>query len=506
MRRPDAQMRRGFRLLFLLALLCLSALPSGLMALDWEQHGQHRLAKLTVKPSQRIGFQLLPPGGTGVAFANRLTRQLVARNRNLANGSGVAIGDVDGDGLPDVYLCGLQVDNRLYRNLGDWTFEDVTIKSGVACPRQYSTGALLADVDGDGDNDLLVTGLAKGTRLFLNDGSGRFTEKAGSGLFPKLGSTSMSLADIDADGDLDLYVANYRTTNYKDRPRGVNVEVKQENGRVVVTPANRFVALKTRRNDGVHLVELGEPDFLYENLGSGRFRALNWTGGRFLDADGNALKKPPLDWGLSVMMRDVNGDSLPDIYVCNDFFYSVDKFWINQGRGVFRQAGHEVVRNFSMSSMSVDFADVNRDGHDDFFVADMLSMKSEFRKTQRANVMSDELNLPVTDARFQPEFSRNTLQLNWGDNSFAEIAQLAGVHASEWTWASRFLDVDLDGYEDLIMTTGNESDVLDADMMSIVANSPQTKESHLQNMMRFPRLETPNLIFRNEGNLTFCGQ
>ena len=504
MRRPDAQMRRGFRLLFLLALLCLSALPSGLMALDWEQHGQHRLAKLTVKPSKRIGFQLLPPGGTGVAFANRLTRQLVARNRNLANGSGVAIGDVDGDGLPDVYLCGLQVDNRLYRNLGDWTFEDVTIKSGVACPRQYSTGALLADVDGDGDNDLLITGLAKGTRLFLNDSSGRFTEKAGSGLFPKLGSTSMSLADIDADGDLDLYVANYRTTNYKDRPRGVNVEVKQENGRVVVTPANRFVALKTRRNDGVHLVELGEPDFLYENLGSGRFRALNWTGGRFLNADGNALKKPPLDWGLSVMMRDVNGDSLPDIYVCNDFFYSVDKFWINQGRGVFRQAGHEVVRNFSMSSMSVDFADVNRDGHDDFFVADMLSMKSEFRKTQRANVMSDELNLPVTDARFQPEFSRNTLQLNRGDNSFAEIAQLAGVHASEWTWASRFLDVDLDGYEDLIMTTGNESDVLDADMMSIVANSPQTKESHLQNMMRFPRLETPNLIFRNEGNLTFA--
>ena len=487
-----------------IASLCLLTIqPAALLALDWAQDRGHRLAKLTVTPSERNGFQLLAGRRTGVEFANRLTRQLVAKNRNLANGSGVAIGDVDGDDLPDVYLCGLQVDNRLYRNLGDWTFEDVTIRSGVACSRQYSTGALLADVDGDSDNDLLVTGLAKGTRLFLNDGSGRFTEKTGSGLFPKLGATSMSMADIDSDGDLDLYVANYRTTNYKDRPPGVNVEVKQENGRVVVTPANRFVALKTRRKDGVHLVELGEPDFLYENLGSGRFRAVNWTSGRFLNTDGNALVKPPMDWGLSVIMRDVNGDMLPDIYVCNDFFYSVDKFWINQGDGVFQQAGSEVVRNFSMSSMSVDFADFNRDGHDDFFVADMLSMRSEFRQTQRANVLSDELNLPITDARFQPEFSRNTLQLNRGDNSYAEIAQLAGVHASEWTWSSRFLDVDLDGYEDLIMTTGNESDVLDADMMSIVANSPRTSESHLQNMMRFPRLETPNLIFRNNGNLTF---
>ena len=498
------QMKRALGLSPRVALLCLLTIqPAALLALDWVQDRGHRLAKLAVTPSERNGFQLLAGRRTGVEFANRLTRQLVARNRNLANGSGVAIGDVDGDDLPDVYLCGLQVDNRLYRNLGDWTFEDVTIRAGVACSRQYSTGAVLADVDGDSDNDLLVTALAKGTRLFLNDGSGNFTEKTDSGLFPKLGATSMSLADIDSDGDLDLYVANYRTTNYKDRPSGVNVEIKQENGRVVVTPANRFVALKTRRNDGVHLVELGEQDFLYENLGSGRFRAVDWTNGRFLNSDGNVLAKPPLDWGLSVMMRDVNGDMLPDIYVCNDFFYSVDKFWINQGDGVFQQAGPEVVRNFSMSSMSVDFADFNRDGHDDFFVADMLSMRSEFRQTQRANVLSDELNLPITDARFQPEFSRNTLQLNRGDNSFAEIAQLAGVHASEWTWASRFLDVDLDGYEDLIMTTGNESDVLDADMMSIVADSPRTRESHLQNMMRFPRLETPNLIFRNNGNLTF---
>ena len=133
----------------------------------------------------------------------------------------------------------------------------------------------------------------------------------------------------------------------------------------------------------------------------------------------------------------------------------------------------------------------------------MLSMRSEYRHTQRANILSDELNLPVTDARFQPEFPRNTLQLNRGNNSYAEIAHMAGVHASEWTWSCRFLDVDLDGYDDLILTTGNESDVLDADMIGIVANSPQTREAHVKNMMRFPSLKTPNLIFRNNGNLTF---
>ena len=128
----------------------------------------------------------------------------------------------------------------------------------------------------------------------------------------------MAMADIDSDGDLDLYVTNYRTTNYKDRPPGVNVEVKQENGKVVVTPVNRFLALKTKRQDGVHLVERGEPDFLYENLGSGRFKPISWTNGRFLDASGKPIAKPPMDWGLSVIMRDVNGDNLPDIYVCND--------------------------------------------------------------------------------------------------------------------------------------------------------------------------------------------
>ena len=128
-----------------------------------------------------------------------MSRQLVARNRNLANGSGVAIGDINGDDLPDIYFCGLQTDNKLYKNRGNFTFDDITLQSGVNCAKQYSTGALIEDVDGDGDNDLLVTALSKGTRLFLNNGKGVFSEKKNSGLFPKLGATSMSMADLDMD-------------------------------------------------------------------------------------------------------------------------------------------------------------------------------------------------------------------------------------------------------------------------------------------------------------------
>ena len=262
----------------------------------------------------------------------------------------------------------------------------------------------------------------------------------------------MAMADYDLDGDLDLYVANYRTTTHKDRPPGVEVSVTQESGKIIVSPSSRFTYIKSSRRGGVNIVELGEQDFLYENIGDGRFTPVSWTKGTFLDANGNRLTKPPQDWGLSVAMRDFNGDLLPDIYVCNDFFFSVDKFWLNQGNGTFKLVDHQTIRNFSMSSMSVDCADINLDGFIDFFVADMLSRKMSFRQTQRANVLSPDIQLPISDAMYQPEFPRNTLQLGRGNGVFVEIAQLAGLHASEWTWSSRFLDIDLDGYQDLILT------------------------------------------------------
>lgn len=494
---------------YIASLICLLSIVQFTYALEWVNHNTYRIAKIRdVKTKKSAsdnanGFKLHQPQDSNVSFSNRLSRRLVARNRNLANGSGVAIGDINGDDLPDIYFCGLQTDNKLYKNNGGFKFDDITLQSGVNCAKQYSTGALIEDVDGDGDNDLLVTGLSKGTRLFLNNGKGTFSEKKDSGLFQKLGATSMSMADLDMDGDLDLYVTNYRTTNYKDRPPGVNVEVSQEGGKINVTPSNRFTYVKSGRSDGVNVVELGEQDIVYENLGSGRFKPISWVNGKFLDANGSPLNKPPLDWGLSVLIRDFNNDNLPDIYVCNDYFYSVDKFWINQGGGVFKLADYRTIRNSSMSSMSVDCADINLDGYDDFFVADMLSVRMDRRHTQRANSLRIDLLLPASNKIYQPEFGRNTLQLNRGDGTYAEVAYYAGLAASEWTWSSRFLDVDLDGYQDLILTTGNEADVLDADMLNIVANSPRTREGHVSSMMKYPKLMTPNLIFQNNKDLTF---
>ncbi|MAD24719.1 MAG: hypothetical protein CMO44_11170, partial [Verrucomicrobiales bacterium] len=161
---------------YIAGLICMISIMQYSHALEWVSHNTHRTAKIRdIKNKKTVsvnvnGFKLHKSQDSSVLFANRLSRQLVTRNRNLANGSGVAIGDINGDDLPDVYFCGLQTDNRLYKNNGDFKFSDITIQSQVNCAKQYSTGALIEDVDGDGDNDLLVTALSKGTRLFLNNG------------------------------------------------------------------------------------------------------------------------------------------------------------------------------------------------------------------------------------------------------------------------------------------------------------------------------------------------
>src|SRR3954469_17927527 len=157
----------------------------------------------------KTGFFRLPPENTGIAFTNFVGDIRSITNRNLLSGSGVAAGDIDGDGLCDLYFCALDGNNVLYRNLGNWKFEDITLKAGVACPGQDSTGAVFADIDGDGDLDLFVTALGGGVRLFINDGHGHFKETTDqAGLRSEAGSTSMALSDFDGDGDLDLYVTN----------------------------------------------------------------------------------------------------------------------------------------------------------------------------------------------------------------------------------------------------------------------------------------------------------
>lgn len=471
----------------------------------WHAVPGGRWRELPVPAAGRAGFTLRAPETTGVTFTNHLAEATAARNRILENGSGVALGDVDGDGWCDAYFCRLEGDNVLYRNLGGWRFEDITARAGVACPGQYSTGAAFADMDGDGDLDLLVNALGGGTRAFRNDGTGRFEESTGTRLDRRLGATSLALADIDADGDLDLYVTNYRTTTFKDRPPGLNVEARRVGDRIVVTPEDRFIPLLPRAG-GVEVIERGDRDYLYVNDGAGRFLPVAWTTGSFLDAEGRPLTQMPTDWGLTVLFRDFNHDRAPDIYLCNDFFFWPDRVWLNDNSSRFRAAPPTAFRLWSVSSMGGDTADLNRDGHDDLFVADMVSRNHAWRHRQRPQMMQGLLEQNLENPENVPEVARNALYLARGDGTYAEIAQFAGVDFTEWSWGAVFLDADLDGWEDLIIPTGNNHDVQDGDALRAqeeLRRLPDTLENRLRGWRLFPPLATPLLAYRNNRDLTF---
>jgi hypothetical protein len=449
------------------------------------------------------GFTELPITELGIDFINQLEPEISLKNRILENGSGVAAGDVNGDGLCDLYFSGLDSSNRLYINQGNWNFVDVTDTAGVACVGQYSTGCCLADMDGDGDLDLLVNGIGSGTRLFLNNGSAVYKEKVNSGLSRIGGSHSMALADFDKDGDLDLYVTHYRSDTWKDDPERLKPKIINREGIPFAEPGDRFL-LKPLSNGEMNLLELGEVDHFYLNQGDGRFIEVGWTDGLFLDLDGNALKTPPRHWGLAVMFRDFTGDGYPDLYVCNDFEDTGDEVWINQSGSAFKQVSHRAFRNFSRSSMAVDIADIDRDGRDDLFVVEMLSRIHSRRMTQRAGEESVAEPLKSHQANAQPQYQKNSLYWNRDNRTYAEIGQFAGLEASEWSWNVAFLDVDLDGFEDLLVANGNAHDLLDGDAnIAAMLAADQTRSVRQRPLSSYPRLEQNNLAFRNTGRLTF---
>ena len=315
---PPSPLCFGVPILFRLgrrvgAVLLIGVVALRLLAAEWHSAPDCRWSELPSVPAHAPGFTAVPPLTAGITFTNHLSEARALTNRNLLSGAGLALGDVNGDGRCDLFFCGLDAPDQLYLNLGGWKFTNVTASaftgSSVRGSGGDSTGAAFADVDGDGDLDLLINGQGHGTRLFLNDGHGHFTDVTeAAGLRSRTGATSLALVDVDGDGDLDLYVANFRPTTVLDQP-SAQYRIQTVNGKPQVaffngrstTEAdltNRFVV---QPNGQVE--EYGQPDVLWRNDtvpgGPPTFTPISWTGGAFLDEQGQSLTEPPRDWGLA---------------------------------------------------------------------------------------------------------------------------------------------------------------------------------------------------------------
>ena len=473
---------------------------------SWHQETGHRWRAVAVAPRGAAGFEQLTASSTGLTHRNDIDVERGLANRGLLDGAGVALGDVDGDGLPDVLLASIERPAALYHNDGDFEFTDVTKASGLDFTGLATTSVVLADVDGDRDLDLLAGTFGGPVALFSNDGRGHFTNiTAASGLTGGYNATTMTLADVDGNGSLDLYVATYKTRNALDaftpQQRAFDQVLKKVGDSVVVTAEwTKEYRVESRPDLGGFLrSQRAEPDLFFLNDGAGHFTAAPVSGTRFRDERGQPLAQVPDYFTLAARYYDVNGDGAPDLYVCNDL-EDPDQFWLNDGIGNFRLAPPRTLRATSNTCMSVDMADVNRDGHVDLFTTDMLA--PTLAAQQRSIPTHTPQQKPVGASPERTQWMRNMLQVARGDGTYAQVADFAGVTATDWTWGSAFLDVDLDGFEDLLAVNGHRYDVRAADPYDRIRNSfprvPWNRES-----AEFPALLTRSVAFRNAGDLTF---
>ncbi|HSQ29356.1 MAG TPA: FG-GAP-like repeat-containing protein [Gemmatimonadaceae bacterium] len=474
---------------------------------SWHQEQGYRWHALAIPRRGHAGFSLLRSSKTGITHANVIDDEHALANRNLLIGAGAATGDVDGDGLPDVFLASMERPAALYHNDGGMRFTDVTAKSGIDTRGLATSCAAFADVNGDGNLDLVVGTLGGPIKLWLGDGKGHFTDATPtSGFVSGYAATALTLADVDGDGDLDLYVGTYKARSaldaYSPQDRAFDKVVKKVDGKYVVLDQwqKEYRAIDRPDLGGVLRSQRADPDLFFINDGSGHFTRTPISGARFLDEDGKPLAQEPDYFTLAARFYDVNGDGAPDLYVCNDF-EDPDQFWINDGKGNFRMASWAALRQTSNTCMSVDFADINRDGVVDFFTADMMSPTLAERQRQIPTHMP--IAKPVGFVKDRAQWMRNALQLGRGDGTWAEIADFSGVAATDWTWGSAFLDVDLDGYEDLLTLNGHRWDVRDADTFDRIRNSsPRVPWNREQGM--FPKDAVHSIALRNNGDLTFA--
>jgi hypothetical protein len=431
-------------------------------------------------------FTLLPADKTHVDFSNTLTEGLntnVLMYEYFYNGGGVAVGDLNGDGLQDIYFTGNMTDNKLYLNKGDLQFTEITAAAGVAGrPGPWKTGVSLADVNGDGKLDIYVCYSGKlraekrGNQLFINQGNDSngvpsFKEMAANyGLNFSSFSTQGYFFDYDKDGDLDLLLVNHNP--------------KRENTLDEVSVADLMA--KTDPEAGLRL---------FKN-----------NNGFFVDVTAAAgIINTSLSYGLAAGIADINGDGNPDIYISNDYNIP-DRLYINNGKGKFTDELHRQVGHISFSSMGNDIADFNNDLLPDIYSLDMLPEDNRRQKMLFASDNYEAFNLSLR-VGFYYQYMRNMLQKNNGDNTFSEIGQLAGVSNTDWSWAPLFADYDNDGWKDMFVSNGYTRDYTNMDFLKYVGDNLRNRKAMRQDLLtlveKMPSSEVKSYFFKNAGNSTF---
>ena len=429
---------------------------------------------------------------TGIKFVNKVVngpKMNLFKYRNFYNGGGVAIGDINNDGLSDVYFTSNQGSNKLYLNKGDFKFQDISKSAGIEGTKSWSTGVVMVDINADGLLDIYVCNAGntesenQKNELFINNGNLTFTEKAAEYNLANTGiTTHAAFFDYDKDGDLDCYILN-----------------------------NSFIPVSSLNYSNKR--ELRDKDWdVPEMLKGGGDKLLRNDNGKFKDVSESAgIYSSLIGFGLGVTVGDVNGDLYPDIYISNDFFER-DYLYINNKNGTFTEQIQDWATHTSQSSMGADMADINNDGKADIFVTDMLPENDERTKNVTSfdnyDLFSRKLNLD-----FYYQYMQNTLQLNNGNNQFNEIAHYAGVAKTDWSWGALLFDMDNDGYKDIFVSNGIYNDLTNQDFMDFFANSffqklatSGKKEEMEMIIAKMPSTPIPNYAYKNNKNITFTNE
>ncbi len=429
-------------------------------------------------------FTLLSPSYTHVDFINQLTETEqfnIIEYLYFNNGAGIAAGDINNDGLIDLYFTSSQQSNKLYLNKGNLRFEDITDGAGMAGKGDWTTGVTMADVNGDGFLDIYVCqvgnykGLQGRNQLFINQGDLTFKEEAHDyGLDFQGFSTQAAFFDYDMDGDLDMYLLNHSVHTFR-----------SYGGAALRFGHDARAGDRLYRNDEVE--------------GRRVFRDITRRAG---------IYSSQIGYGLGVNICDINNDGFPDIYISNDF-HENDYLYINNGNGTFSERLTEMLAHTSRSSMGNDVGDINNDGLLDVMVLDMLPDEQNILK-QSGGEDDYELFEIKLKYGYYHQFVRNTLQLNLGGGMFSEIGRLAGVYATDWSWSPLFCDVDNDGWKDIFITNGIYRRANDLDYVKFLTGGnryfPTRDNSDVPNKVlyeKMPLYPNVNYIYKNNGDLTF---